>query len=233
MKILAVETSGSRESVAVYDNGKITEVNQEVKSHSSRLLRAIDKVLKKSGTRLEDLDCLAASTGPGSFIGIRIGLSTMQGLSLALDIPLIGVPTLDAVAENVRNADLDLNDIKYICPFILSKGEEVYTAVYIIKKGRLKRKSKFQYISINEFLKIFRKDKISGHVVFFNEAKRFESRINDILGEKAFILQDEFSFPGAGNIAELAKKNIKNKKIKKSVCPSPLYVRPYLTKKTG
>ena len=108
-----LETSGFRESVAVYNNGKITEINKEVKSHSSHLLRAIDKVLKKSGAKLEDLDCLAASLGPGSFTGIRIGLSTMQGLSLALNIPLIGIPTLDAVAENVRNSGLDLNSIKY------------------------------------------------------------------------------------------------------------------------
>ncbi|MDD5772997.1 MAG: tRNA (adenosine(37)-N6)-threonylcarbamoyltransferase complex dimerization subunit type 1 TsaB [bacterium] len=233
MKILAVETSGLRESVAVYNNGKITELNQEVKSHSSHLLRAIDKVLKKSDTRLEDLDCLAASTGPGSFMGIRIGLGTMQGLSLALDIPLIGIPALDAVAENVRNSGLDLNNIKYICPLILSKGEEVYSAVYIVKNRQFKRKSKFQYISINEFLKIFRKDKISGCVIFFSEARRFESQIINVLGEKAVFLQDKISFPGAGNIAKLAGKNIRNNKTKKSVYPSPLYVRPYLTKKTG
>ena len=141
MKILAVETSGSMESVAVYNNGKITQINREVKSHSSHLLKAVDKVLKKSGVKLEDLDYLAASTGPGSFIGIRIGLSTMQGLSLALDIPLIGIPALDAVVENVGASGLDLNNIKFICPLILSKGEEVYTAVYIVKNKQFKRKT--------------------------------------------------------------------------------------------
>lgn len=233
MKILAVETSGSRESTAVYNNGKITEINKEVKSHSSHLLRTINKVLKKSDTKLEDLDCLAASLGPGSFTGIRIGLSTMQGLSLALDIPLLGIPTLDAIAENVRNSGLDLRNIKYIFPLILSKGEEIYTAVYIVKNNQLKRKSKFQYISVNEFFKIFRKYKKPGSIVFFSEAKRFESQINNILGEKAFILQDKFSFPRAGNVALLAVKNIRNKKTKKLVYPSPLYVRPYMIKKTG
>lgn len=101
MKILAVETTGRRESVAIYDNGKMTEIEQEVESHSQHLLDNMDKVLKKAGTRLEDLDCLAASTNPGSFIGMRVGLSTMQGLSLALNIPVIEVKSTIPTAGNV------------------------------------------------------------------------------------------------------------------------------------
>ncbi len=102
MKILAVETTSPRESVAVYDDGKITEISQDVKFHSAHLLKAIDKVLKKANVKLRDLDYLAASTGPGSFTGIRVGLSTMQGLSLALDIPVVGIPAaLEPRASNV------------------------------------------------------------------------------------------------------------------------------------
>ncbi|MFH1288185.1 MAG: tRNA (adenosine(37)-N6)-threonylcarbamoyltransferase complex dimerization subunit type 1 TsaB [bacterium] len=241
MKILAVETTGPRESVAVYNDGKTTEIGQDVKSHSAHLLRNIDKVLKKANAKLEDLDYLAASIGPGSFMGIRIGLSTMQGLSLALGIPLIGVPTLDALAEKVlcllppHGIGLKCvgNNIKYICPLILSKGEDIYTAVYVIKNNKLKRIGKYQYMQVNEFLEIFRKDKMHGCVVFLGEAKRFENYIIDILGEKAFILQNEFSFPRAGNVALLAAKSIEKKKVKKIVCPSPLYVKTFLTKRTG
>ncbi|MEW6087609.1 MAG: tRNA (adenosine(37)-N6)-threonylcarbamoyltransferase complex dimerization subunit type 1 TsaB [bacterium] len=230
MKILAVETTGLIESVAVYDNGNITEINHEVKSHSAHLLKAIDKVLKKSCVKLEDLDYLAASTGPGSFIGTRIGLSTLQGLSLALNIPLVGAATLDALAENIWDSDLDLKKINYICPLILSKDENVYAAVYIIKNNKLKRVSKYQYVSINEFLKTFRKDKIPGCIAFLGETKGFENYIIGIFGEKAFILRDKY-LPRAHNIALLAYRNIKKKKVKKTVYPSPIYVRPFLAKK--
>lgn len=101
MKILAVETTGRREGVAIYDDGKMTEVEREVESHCPYLLENIDKVLKKAGTRLKDLDCLAASTGQGSFIGMRVGLSTMQGLGLALNIPVIEVKSTIPTARNV------------------------------------------------------------------------------------------------------------------------------------
>ncbi|MCM8795553.1 MAG: tRNA (adenosine(37)-N6)-threonylcarbamoyltransferase complex dimerization subunit type 1 TsaB, partial [Candidatus Omnitrophica bacterium] len=96
MRILGVDTTTKFLSLGIYDNGKIYEYNLELeRKHLVLLSLTIDRVLKALGWKVEDLDYLACGLGPGSFTGIRIGLSTIKGLGFALNKPLIGIPTLD------------------------------------------------------------------------------------------------------------------------------------------
>ncbi len=100
-KILSIETSTSVCSVAIHDKGELSSLVElnEPGVHAEKLIQLIDEVLAKSPLRYSMLDAIAVSEGPGSYTGLRIGFSTAKGLAYALNIPLIGVNTLQAVAS--------------------------------------------------------------------------------------------------------------------------------------
>jgi len=136
MKILAVETATSWQSVAVLDDTRVlARCDQDAAgSHGTVLLPAIDHVLKEAGLRLTELDGLACSVGPGSFTGIRVGISTCLGLRAAADLPLALVPTLEAMAWNAKEAMCPL------CPVLVSRKGELYWGIFRwTGEGRLER----------------------------------------------------------------------------------------------
>ncbi len=126
MKILAVETATVWQSVAILDGEAVlARVEQDAKgSHARTLLPAIDRLLKEAGLTLNDLNGLAVSIGPGSFTGLRVGLATMLGFRTVTKLPLVVVPTLEAMAWSLRGMSLP------ICPILKSRIGEVYWAQY-------------------------------------------------------------------------------------------------------
>ena len=107
MKILALETSAKAVSVAVTENGRVlSSAYQNVGlTHSVTLMPLLDGMLKNAGLTMEDIDCVAVANGPGSFTGLRIGVSAAKGLAWTRGIPCCGVSTLEAMAQNVRDHD--------------------------------------------------------------------------------------------------------------------------------
>lgn len=101
LPILSIETATRRGSISVSkDNQELGfAIGNSQTSHSNTLLRDIDKVLEESGLSLSDIKLLAAASGPGSFTGLRIGLSTIKALAATLKVPCIGIPTLQAIAK--------------------------------------------------------------------------------------------------------------------------------------
>lgn len=126
MLVLGVETSTMQGGVALVDeDGLRSEYTLNVEAtHSERLLPAIDRMLQEAGVGLRDLSGLAVSIGPGSFTGLRIGLSTVKGLAYATGLPVVGVPTLEALAWSVAFARAQ------ICPVLDARKEEVYAALF-------------------------------------------------------------------------------------------------------
>ena len=105
--VLAIDTATAWQSVALLRDERVlalAEQNAEG-SHARSLMRAIDRVMKEAGLTLRDLKGLALSIGPGSFTGLRVGLATMLGFRSVLGTPLALVPTLEAMAWNLRGAD--------------------------------------------------------------------------------------------------------------------------------
>jgi len=126
VKLLAVETATQHQSVAALDGQKVVaRADQDAGgAHAKWLVPTIDRVLASGGLTLSDLDGLAVSIGPGSFTGLRVGLATMMGLRLVTGLPLAAVPTLEAMAWNLRSAD------RPVCPILKSRRGEVYWALY-------------------------------------------------------------------------------------------------------
>lgn len=126
MKLLAVETATHWQSVAVLDDQTVmARADRDAEgAHAKWLVPTIDRVLASAGLTLADLNGLAVSIGPGSFTGLRVGLATTMGLRLVTGLPLAAVPTLEAMAWNLRSADRPL------CPILKSRKGEVYWALY-------------------------------------------------------------------------------------------------------
>lgn len=131
--ILGIETATDVCSTALVHHGTVVGEQSltEKNVHSEKLLLLIDQLLHKSTLLKKQLDAVAVSIGPGSFTGLRIGLSTAKGLALALDIPLLAVPTLDAVAESYRRTTKKNGDAIF-CAKIDAKRNEAYYAFYSI-----------------------------------------------------------------------------------------------------
>lgn len=126
MKILAIESSAMVASVAILDENTVLAeytINHK-KTHSQTLLSMIDEIVTMSEVELESLDAIAVSGGPGSFTGLRIGSATAKGLGLALDKPLINVPTVDAMAYNFAGSNC------VVCPMMDARRQQVYTGIY-------------------------------------------------------------------------------------------------------
>ena len=126
MRVLAIDSSGLTASVAIVEE-EVTIAEYTVnykKTHSQTLLPMIDEMVKMTETDLDTIDAIAVAGGPGSFTGLRIGSATAKGLGLALDKPLIHIPTVDGLAYNVYGCE-DL-----ICPIMDARRNQVYTGMY-------------------------------------------------------------------------------------------------------
>ena len=130
MYILAIETTGAFASVALMKDDKIIGhvSGNDRFSHLQNLMPQVETVIKENKLSIGDIDLIAVSNGPGSFTGIRIGVSTARALSQILDIPCVAVPSLDALA--LRGAEHAKGDI-LICPMLDARRMEVYTASYM------------------------------------------------------------------------------------------------------
>lgn len=130
MKIVAIDSSGLVASVAVASEDKIiAEYTIDFKkTHSQTLLPMLDEISKMLELDLSTVDAIAVAAGPGSFTGLRIGSATAKGLGLALDVPIISVPTVDALSMNAWG----VSDV--VCPIMDARRNQVYTGYYEFDK---------------------------------------------------------------------------------------------------
>jgi tRNA threonylcarbamoyladenosine biosynthesis protein TsaB len=129
--ILLIETATSSCSVALTENGKIIGVREanERNIHASHITLFVEELMNNAGKKYSDLSAVAVSKGPGSYTGLRIGVSTAKGLCYALDIPLLAINTLEAMASGMQS-QIDLADSDLLIPMIDARRMEVYTCIY-------------------------------------------------------------------------------------------------------
>lgn len=146
MKILAIETSAKSVSAAVVENGvPLASAYQNMGlTHSRTLMPLVDGMLSAAGLRVRDMDLLAAANGPGSFTGLRIGVSVLKGLAWALEKPCCGVSTLAAMARNLAHMEGLI-----ICAMD-ARRNQVYNALFLAHGGVLTRQCPDRAIGLAE-----------------------------------------------------------------------------------
>jgi tRNA threonylcarbamoyladenosine biosynthesis protein TsaB len=144
LKLLCLSTAEPGCSLAIIDgNTLICEEFWETRlTHSKRLVKMIEHMLeKRAGMELSDIDVFVAARGPGSFTGLRIGISVVQGLAYAMEKPAVGVSSLDGIAFRFVHSSIP------VCVMMDAKRNEVYCALYKFDKGRLVSKSRERVVS--------------------------------------------------------------------------------------
>ena len=149
MKLLALDSSGLVASVAILDGETLVAeytLNYK-KTHSQTLLPMLDEIVKMTQTELSEMDAIAVAAGPGSFTGLRIGSATAKGLGLALNKPIISVPTLEGIACNFYGTDA------IICPMMDARRKQVYTGIYRFADHELVTVSRQKAIAVEELIR--------------------------------------------------------------------------------
>jgi tRNA threonylcarbamoyladenosine biosynthesis protein TsaB len=152
MLVLGIETSTTQGGVAIIGEDRVlyeAVLNVEV-THSERLLPAVDRALGEARITLDALGGIAVSIGPGSFTGLRIGLSTAKGIAYATGLPLVGVPTLEAMAWTLPAARWQ------ICPVLDARKQEVYAALFRHEADGLRRLAEDAAMAPEELCRLIR-----------------------------------------------------------------------------
>lgn len=215
MKILAIDTSTRFLCIAVYDDGRIYEYNLEsCRQHSRLIILTIKRILDSLGWEPDDIDYYCCGTGPGSFMGLRIGIAAIKGLAWSLNKPVLAISSLDTLA---KNADRD----GIIMPAIDAKRKLIYCSVYKNKNCKLKRISPYILVSVEEFLK-----KAKAGSIILGDAIDLYTRefLSGIKG--AVLLDKDYWRVQPHNMIYLALEQIKNKKIYSAFSIKANYLYP-------
>lgn len=220
MKILALDSSGIVASVAVVENDTLLAeytVNYK-KTHSQTLLPMLDQVTKMIDLDLNTIDAIALACGPGSFTGLRIGAATAKGLGLALEKPLIAVPTVEAIAYNLYDTS------GLICPIMDARRNQVYTGIYRYRDHELVTVRDQMAVPITELLEYLLE--MSEPVTFLGDGVPV---FRDVI---ARTMKMPFSFAPAhlnkqraGAVGTLGMKYLKMGKIQSAAEHVPEYLR--------
>lgn len=217
MQILAIETATPVGSVAlVNEAGIIASYSWQVNSsHSEELMAAVGRILSSSAVKVLKLDGVAVSIGPGSFTGLRIGLSTAKGLCFANQIPLVAVSTLKALASRFPFC-------KYrVCPMLDARKKQVYTCLYDTSEGAIRGLFSPEAITPDEFL-----ERLDEPTLFTGDgAFLYQKNIINRLNERAFFAPFHLAFPDAGAIGRLGILKLKKGQKTDAFSIEPTYIR--------
>lgn len=217
MRILGIDTATMISVIGVIEDGKIlADFRYDVKlTHSEVLLSYIEKLLKKLKLKLEDFDGFSVSIGPGSFTGLRIGLATIKGLGFALGKPVVGIPTLDALAFGSRGCSYPL------VPVLDAKKKQIYAAVYDTQDKKIIRKTSYLVVDPLELIQ-----KIPPEAAFTGPGINiFHSEIKRKMGKKAHFLRGEKTLPSGATIAYMGWEKLKKRESENLFLLEPIYVR--------
>ncbi len=217
MFILGIETSTTTGSVAVVtESGVIAQYSLNIEvTHSERLMTTVDRVLTDSGIAISRIDGYAVAAGPGSFTGLRIGLSTVKGLALAMGKPIAAVPTLKALAANIPFSTYP------VCPLLDARKNEVYAAQFAWENGALVQTMPEEAVSLECLA-----GRIPGKVILTGEAARlYQGTIERLFGGRALFAPVSAVLPSAAVVAELGLSMIRQGRHADIDSLTPLYIR--------
>jgi tRNA threonylcarbamoyladenosine biosynthesis protein TsaB len=220
VRILGIDTSTKFLSLGIWDDSRIYEYNLELnRRHSSLLAAHIKRILDALGWKISDIDYFACGLGPGSFTGVRIGLATIKGLGLALKKPLVGVPTLDILARNVKLTDAQ--NCAFVVPVLDARRNLVYYSIYKNRDGFLERVSAYALATPDELCRKIKPNSfLLGDAVSLYKERILKS------AKKVKLLDKDYWYPCGGNIVILAQEKIKKNKVNNAFNIKPIYLYP-------
>lgn len=214
MKILAVDTSANTATVCITEDDKLLseEIVNYKKTHSQTLMPMIDLALKNCGTDISEIDIFAVANGPGSFTGLRIGVSAVKGMAHALDKPVIEVSTLEGMAYNIFMC----SDI--ICPIMDARRSQVYNGVYTWENGIFSELTPPRAVSVQECVEDVKR--YGKRVIFLGDGVPvYGEYIKEQLGEKAVFAPSSCNAQRASALASIAMGKLEDKKSCYEVMP--------------
>jgi len=236
MKILAIETSTMLGGIAIADDsaGLIAEVRLNVKStHSERLMTEINHALQQSGLTVHDIDIFGVAIGPGSFTGLRIGLSTAKGFSYATGKPIVSVPTLEAFAWHLPYCRHP------VCIMLDARKGEVYAALFQWTGDGFERLMSEASVNAEKLMekimsgiptlpsaKSGAEDFGEERIVFAGEgALLYRNKIEAMIGERAVFAPLEKMIPSPANVASVGMQKALQGELAEPVSLIPIYIR--------
>lgn len=218
--ILAIESSSLVASVALADENRVIAeyTTNQKKTHSQTLLPMIDEIFKITGMDKHDLSAIAISQGPGSFTGLRIGSATAKGLGLALNKPLISIPTIESMAYNIQFTD------KCICPIMDARRNQVYTGIYENENGIQNELMGQRAIAVEELITIL--NELKRPVIFLGDGTPVYMEILDEkLEVKHYYAPLHMNRQRAASVATLGMVYYSQGKIESADSHVPNYIR--------
>ncbi len=219
--ILNIETATRVCSVGLSDGSRLLSLREsdEKNIHAARITVFIDEVLKEAGKEMNMLNAVAVSMGPGSYTGLRIGVSTAKGLGYALGIPLIAVPTLQSMALGVA---LDHEVDVLFCPMIDARRMEVYTALYD-RNNREMKATEALIVDEDAFEEELRGKKI----LYFGDGAE---KCREVLDAKGMVYIPEI-YPSARHLAIIAAGKFKAEAFEDIAYFEPYYLKDFIAGK--
>jgi tRNA threonylcarbamoyladenosine biosynthesis protein TsaB len=221
--ILQIETATTVCSVALSENGNVLAYNeiQQRNVHAEVITLFIDEVLKIAGKRYSELRAVAVSCGPGSYTGLRIGISVTKGLCYSLDIPFIAVETLEAMTDGI--IDESDGEAVLLCPMVDARRMEVFTAIFDSKGNKIKPTSA-EIINQDSFSDLLKANKI----IFFGDGA---AKCTEVLGTNpnAEIISDFQN--SARYLTKRATEKFINKDFENTAYFEPYYLKDFIAGK--
>ncbi len=225
MKILGLDTSSSVLALGIIENDKIlAELKVKLEGNLSEVLwDVLNQTVSDLKLQVQDLSALAYSIGPGSFTGLRVGLAFVKGLSFSSGIPIVAVPTLDALASQI-------NLVKtLVVPLIDAKKDLVYSALYTNNNGTFQKISDYMLLPLDKMV-----EKIPSQALFILlEDENFRVKWNQLTTQKNILAKVITVQPSAVAVAKLGWEKYKQNQVADLSNLEPLYVSPvaFKTKK--
>ena len=219
--VLGLETGSATASIGLVSGGRIVaSAAHKVASHCADLPTMVDDVLRGAGMEIRDLAAVAIGIGPGSFTGLRVGLSYAKGLAIGARIQLVGIPSLDALAL-CGSDSIAARPGMTICPILDARKGEVYVSLYAVVTDALEKKESDSVVPLDEFA-----SRITGEVLFAGESKATEAgALVEHHGGKASVIGAAEFLRRGSFVAALGAARVAHKDVDEVATLEPLYVR--------
>lgn len=224
MRVLAIDTSTAMAGIAVCDeSGLLAEyMLRDMKTHSQKLVPMLNELLNSLQLTAAEIDVYAAVTGPGSFTGLRIGVTTIKSLAYAVQKPTVGIPSLDALANAAA-----VREDTIVCPMMDARNNQVYTALYKNRNGLMENLIGYMGIHVSELVGIIEEQYVDSCVLFTGDGVTLHKDFLKIeLKDRCIFAPDFMLQQMAASAAQLALSKALRGETVSSMELTPYYLRP-------